>query len=204
MPPCGACDPSQLIFALRAGCRPGCQEGRNAAAAPAQQRRVQRARARAGFGPPDHNYTTWTKQEEPFLPFPPEDLGLVGWRDPFIFERKGLEGNGCEWGMLLGSGLKDGGGAVMIYRSANLRGGAAPRAPPVRRSGAGRGPGQHCAAGSFALCRPARRRCRLPAMASGLQALWGEVGVLLRAGAPWWGRCFLFGMWFGGCESFTI
>ena len=55
-------------------------------------------------------------------------MGLVGWRDPFIFERKGLEGNGREWGMLLGSGLKDGGGAVMIYRSTNLRGGA-PRLP---------------------------------------------------------------------------
>ncbi|KAK9821729.1 hypothetical protein WJX81_006531 [Elliptochloris bilobata] len=76
-----------------------------------------------GFGPPDHNYSTWSKLEEPFLACPPPDMGLVGWRDPFIFERKGLEGNGREWGMLLGSGLKDGGGAVMIYRSDKLRGG---------------------------------------------------------------------------------
>lgn len=75
---------------------------------------------------PDHSYATWSKLEEPFLAYPPADLGLVGWRDPFIFERKGLEGNGREWGMLLGSGLKEAGGAVMIYRSDNLRGGVLP------------------------------------------------------------------------------
>ena len=41
----------------------------------------------------------------------------MGWRDPFIFE---TGGDGREWGMLLGSGLKGKGGAVLIYRSASL------------------------------------------------------------------------------------
>ena len=55
--------------------------------------------------------------------YPPPDMGLVGWRDPFIFEFKGQEGK-QEWGMLLGSGIKGKGGAVMIYRSPSLHDGA--------------------------------------------------------------------------------
>jgi hypothetical protein len=47
-------------------------------------------------------------------------MGLVGWRDPFIFEFKDKNGK-MEWGMLLGSGIKGKGGAVMIYRSPELR-----------------------------------------------------------------------------------
>lgn len=65
----------------------------------------------------------WSKRDEPVLPMPPPDMPLVGWRDPFIFEVKGQGGNGREWGMLMGSGLKGQGGAIMIYRSDNLYGG---------------------------------------------------------------------------------
>ncbi len=67
----------------------------------------------------------WVKSEEPFLAHPPPDMGLVGWRDPFIFEFHGKDGRE-EWGMLLGSGIKGKGGSVMIYRSPDLRSGARP------------------------------------------------------------------------------
>ena len=49
-------------------------------------------------------------------------MPLVGWRDPYIFEFKG-QGGKLEWGMLMGSGLKGKGGAVMIYRSDDLSSG---------------------------------------------------------------------------------
>lgn len=54
------------------------------------------------------------------IPLPPPNMALVGWRDPFIFETKGKSGNGREWGMLIGSGVKNLGGAVLIYRSTDL------------------------------------------------------------------------------------
>ena len=65
----------------------------------------------------------WVKSEEPFLPYPPPDMELVGWRDPFIFEFMTKSGQHKEWGMLMGSGIKGKGGAIMIYRSASLRSG---------------------------------------------------------------------------------
>lgn len=74
-------------------------------------------------GAGDSTLAMWSKREEPVLPMPPPDMPLVGWRDPFIFEIKGKQGNGREWGMLMGSGLKGQGGAIMIYRSDSLCGG---------------------------------------------------------------------------------
>lgn len=74
-------------------------------------------------GAGDPTLAMWSKREEPVLPMPPPDMPLVGWRDPFIFEIKGKQGNGREWGMLMGSGLKGQGGAIMIYRSDSLYGG---------------------------------------------------------------------------------
>lgn len=62
----------------------------------------------------------WTKNSTPMIELPPADLPLVGWRDPFIFE---TGGNGREWGMLIGTGLKGQGGAAMIYRSKDLHSG---------------------------------------------------------------------------------
>lgn len=53
---------------------------------------------------------------------PPPSMGLVGWRDPYIFETRSA-GSKREWGMLLGSGLKGKGGSVMIYRSESLKSG---------------------------------------------------------------------------------
>lgn len=69
------------------------------------------------------NLATWYKHPEPFLALPPSSMPLVGWRDPYIFEFKGKNGH-KEWGMLLGSGLKNKGGAIMIYRSDDLHYGA--------------------------------------------------------------------------------
>ena len=57
------------------------------------------------------------KLEAPLLSLPPPSVPLAGWRDPFIFE---TGGNGREWGMLMGTGLKGQGGAAMIYRSKDL------------------------------------------------------------------------------------
>jgi len=65
----------------------------------------------------DDSLSVWHKRSQPVLQYPPENLPLVGWRDPYIFE---VGGKGKEWGMLLGSGLKGKGGAVLIYRSASL------------------------------------------------------------------------------------
>lgn len=62
------------------------------------------------------------KHSEPFLALPPAAMPLVGWRDPYIFEYKDRDGF-KEWGMLLGSGIKGRGGAIMIYRSPDLHGG---------------------------------------------------------------------------------
>ncbi len=64
---------------------------------------------------------TWHKADKPLIAMPPADMPLVGWRDPYIFE---VGGSGRQWGMLMGSGLKGRGGAVMIYRSNSLLGGA--------------------------------------------------------------------------------
>ncbi len=115
----------------------------------------------------------------------------MGWRDPFIFERKGLEGNGCEWGMLLGSGLKDGGGAVMIYRSENLRGGAAPARGRAVAAGQDAGAWQ---GGTARLGVPLAAGCH-GRQASGLRALWGGSGRPPAGGCTLLGQCLMFGMW---------
>lgn len=71
-------------------------------------------------GTGEKNLQSWTKQEEPMIALPPSDLNLAGWRDPYIFETMNNQ-HQREWGMLLGSGIKDKGGSVMIYRSKSLR-----------------------------------------------------------------------------------
>ena len=97
--------------------------------------------------PGDLLLSRWRKLDAPILPLPPANLPLVGWRDPYIFEVKGEkrevsiaspasggENRGAEerglhlhhhreWGMLLGSGFKGRGGAVLVYRSDELHGG---------------------------------------------------------------------------------
>lgn len=73
----------------------------------------------------DRNLTHWTKGTSALIGIPPlqTDEPLVGWRDPFIFEQRPNADGVLEWGMLMGSGRKNVGGSVMIYRSADLTSG---------------------------------------------------------------------------------
>jgi len=58
--------------------------------------------------------TTWRKRTEPVVSAPPQGMQLEGFRDPYVWQEGG------EWRMILGSGLTDAGGAILIYRSKNL------------------------------------------------------------------------------------
>ena len=51
----------------------------------------------------------------PVIPNPPEGLAVTGFRDPFVWR----EGDG--WYMIIGSGIKDVGGAPLLYHSDDLR-----------------------------------------------------------------------------------
>lgn len=57
----------------------------------------------------------WKKHEaNPVIPAPPEGLDVVGFRDPCVWrERDG-------WYAVIGSGIKDVGGAALLYRSDDL------------------------------------------------------------------------------------
>lgn len=62
------------------------------------------------------NLQTWDKHAaNPVIPAIPEDLDLIGFRDPFLWK----EDDG-RWYMLLGSGIKGQGGVALLYRSADL------------------------------------------------------------------------------------
>ena len=62
------------------------------------------------------NLQTWDKHAaNPVIPAIPEDLDLIGFRDPFLWK----EDDG-RWYMLLGSGIKERGGVALLYRSADL------------------------------------------------------------------------------------
>jgi len=58
---------------------------------------------------------TWQKDPEPVLARPPEGVRVTGFRDPCVWR----EGN--EWLMAIGSGFVDKGGAILLYRSSDLR-----------------------------------------------------------------------------------
>ncbi len=59
---------------------------------------------------------TWAKYEaNPVLAGPPEHLATVGFRDPCVWQ------SGDLWYMTIGTGLQDVGGAVLLYRSPDLR-----------------------------------------------------------------------------------
>ncbi|GFR46492.1 hypothetical protein Agub_g8070, partial [Astrephomene gubernaculifera] len=69
--------------------------------------------------PEDPKLTYWTKIEYPWLSLPPPSMGLAGWRDPYIIHRPGRDGHDC-WSLLIGSGVKDNGGTVLLYTSRDL------------------------------------------------------------------------------------
>lgn len=64
----------------------------------------------------------WHKSQIPFLAHPPAKMQLTGWRDPFILFDKSKNGV-KEYRMLIGSGIKGVGGAVLIYKSTSLASG---------------------------------------------------------------------------------
>lgn len=58
---------------------------------------------------------TWKKHPaNPIIASPPEHIDVVGFRDPYVWQRNGF------WYMALGTGIKDVGGAVLLYKSADL------------------------------------------------------------------------------------
>ncbi len=56
----------------------------------------------------------WRKHSDVLIPGPPNDLDTVGFRDPFVW----LDGD--QWSLLVGSGIRGGGGAILVYRSKDL------------------------------------------------------------------------------------
>jgi beta-fructofuranosidase len=58
---------------------------------------------------------TWQKQGEPIIAFPPEGIAVSGFRDPCVWR----EGN--EWMMAIGSGFAGKHGAILLYKSPDLR-----------------------------------------------------------------------------------
>lgn len=69
------------------------------------------------IGTGDDDLVTWTKESRPVIELPPQNEGLVGFRDPYIIQR-GVDGN--SWKLLLGSGVKGKGGTLLLYESENL------------------------------------------------------------------------------------
>jgi len=58
---------------------------------------------------------TWQKQGEPIIAYPPEGIAVSGFRDPCVWR----EGN--EWMMAIGSGFAGKHGAILLYKSPDLR-----------------------------------------------------------------------------------
>ncbi|EFJ50760.1 hypothetical protein VOLCADRAFT_103826 [Volvox carteri f. nagariensis] len=87
-----------------------------------QRLRNARRERRSDYPIYDPKLTYWTKIEYPWLSLPPPSNGLerlAGWRDPAIISRPGDEGSDC-WTMIIGSGVKDSGGSVLVYTSKEL------------------------------------------------------------------------------------
>jgi beta-fructofuranosidase len=62
----------------------------------------------------DDDLRVWKKLPQPVIPAPPPGLEVTGFRDPCLWR----EGN--EWRLILGSGIRGKGGAVLLYSSTDL------------------------------------------------------------------------------------
>lgn len=86
----------------------------------------------------DGDLVSWTKDPTPAVLHCPPGMKLTGWRDPFVIERPSsllqycmVNGSTAReqpaaapsdfWRICIGSGIKDVGGAVLIYRTKDLR-----------------------------------------------------------------------------------
>ena len=63
----------------------------------------------------DPDLRTWRKIPEPVIASPPPGLDVTGFRDPFVWRE------GDAWMLTLGSGVRNKGGMVLLYRSPDLR-----------------------------------------------------------------------------------
>ncbi len=63
----------------------------------------------------DAELRTWQKLRQPVLPAPPPGLAITGFRDPCLWQE------GDAWHMGIGSGIRNKGGCVLLYRSHDLR-----------------------------------------------------------------------------------
>jgi beta-fructofuranosidase len=63
----------------------------------------------------DAELRTWQKLPQPVLPAPPPGLAITGFRDPCLWQE------GDTWYMGIGSGIRNHGGCVFLYRSPDLR-----------------------------------------------------------------------------------
>ncbi len=63
----------------------------------------------------DKSLRTWQKLSDPVIAAPPAGLSVTGFRDPCLWR----EGN--DWMLILGSGIRHKGGAVLLYSSPDLR-----------------------------------------------------------------------------------
>ncbi len=59
--------------------------------------------------------TSWTKVPQPVIPAPPPGLDVTGFRDPAPWRQ------GDVWYTAIGSGIRGKGGAILLYRSSDLR-----------------------------------------------------------------------------------
>jgi beta-fructofuranosidase len=63
----------------------------------------------------DKDLNTWTKDSEPVIAVPPAGMDVSGFRDPTPWR------HGDWWYMVVGSGVRGKGGAVLLYRSKDLQ-----------------------------------------------------------------------------------
>jgi len=68
----------------------------------------------------DPELRTWTKRPAPVIPTPPKGLEVTGFRDPAPWKDTGPDGKDI-WYMAVGSGVKGKGGAILLYKSADLQ-----------------------------------------------------------------------------------
>ena len=67
----------------------------------------------------DSMLRTWTKRPTPVIPAPPPGMQVTGFRDPAPWREPTLA-NGA-WLMAVGSGTKDKGGSILLYKSSDLQ-----------------------------------------------------------------------------------
>ena len=63
----------------------------------------------------DDDLRVWKKLPQPVIAAPPAGLEVTGFRDPCLWREAG------KWMLILGSGIRGKGGAILLYTSANLR-----------------------------------------------------------------------------------